>query len=189
MGYTLLFLIINAILVYTFFGEILVQGPLSIGFAIVAHRVAMKKGFDFGDFFRGFDFFVPLLLAYLVMSIFIGIGVILLIIPGIYLAVAYSATTHLIVFRKMEFWDAMEASRKLVSKEWFSIFGFLIVLGIINFIGALFLGVGLLFTIPLTSCAAYAAYADVVGVDSNHPWFKSSKALKIIDDSNPFLAK
>lgn len=69
----------------------------------------------------------------------------------------------------MDFWEAMEASRKIVSKEWFSIFGFIIVLGLINLCGFLCLGVGLLFTVPMTSCAAYAAYADVVGVDADHP--------------------
>lgn len=169
VGYTFLFSIINIFLVYTLIGQFFVQGPLTIGFSIAAYRLSRKKSFDFGDFFKGFDFFVPLLLATLVMSVFITIGFIFLIIPGIYLAVAYSATAHLIVFRKMDFWEAMEASRKLVSKEWFSIFGFMIVLGLINLCGFLCLGVGLLFTVPITSCAVYAAYADIVGVDADHP--------------------
>jgi len=169
IGFTVLVILINVFLVYTLIGEFLVQGPLAVGFAIVAHRIAKKRGHEFGDFFKGFDFFVPLLLAGLIMTIFIGIGFIFLIIPGIYLAVAYFFTYQLIVFRKMEFWEAMETSRKLISKEWFSVFGFIIVLGLINFAGALCLGVGLLFTIPITACAAYVAYSDIVGTKSDHP--------------------
>jgi uncharacterized membrane protein len=99
----------------------------------------------------------------------VAIGMFLLIIPGIYLAVAYSATSYLIVFRKMDFWQAMETSRKAVSKEWFSIFGLGIVLALINLAGALVLGIGLLFTIPLTACAAYAAFADIAGVNGDQP--------------------
>ena len=167
--FTLLAIVISAILASTFVGNILVQGPISMGYAIIAHRIAMKKGYEFGDFFKGFEFFVPLLVASLLTSIFTAIGFIFLIIPGIYLAVAYSGTNFLVVFRKMDFWEAMETSRKLVSKEWFSFFGFMIVLGLINLLGVICLGVGLLFTIPITACAVYAAYADIAGVKPEHP--------------------
>jgi len=86
--------------------------------------------------------------------------------PGIYLGVAYSFTTALIVDRKFDFWEAMETSRKVISKRWFSFFGFVLVLVLINIVGALLLGVGLLFTIPLTMCAIAAAYQDILGLSA-----------------------
>jgi len=58
----------------------------------------------------------------------------------------------------------METSRKLVGKEWFSIFGFLFVLVCINMLGAMALGIGLLFTVPFSYCAIYAAFDDIIGV-------------------------
>jgi uncharacterized membrane protein len=58
----------------------------------------------------------------------------------------------------------MEASRKLITKNWFSFFGFGLVLFLINLGGALLLGVGLLVTIPISACAVAAAYADIVGL-------------------------
>jgi uncharacterized membrane protein len=169
IGFTLLTILIMAILSATYVGTILVSGPIGIGFAIVAHRIAKKRNYEFGDFFKGFEFFVPLLVASLLVGIFTMIGFFLLILPGIYLAVAYSGVSYLIVFRKMEFWDAMETSRKVISKEWFSFFGFGIVLALINLAGMLALGVGLLFTIPLTACAGYAAFADIAGTQKDHP--------------------
>jgi len=79
--------------------------------------------------------------------------------PGIYLGVAYSFTTALIVDRKFDFWEAMETSRKVISKRWFSFFGFVLVLVLINIVGALLLGVGLL-------CAIAAAYQDILGLSA-----------------------
>ena len=65
----------------------------------------------------------------------------------------------------MEFWDGMEFSRKLITKKWWNIFGFTLLLALINILGALVLLVGLLFTIPLTYCAIYAAFDDIVGAE------------------------
>lgn len=57
----------------------------------------------------------------------------------------------------------MEASRKIITKNWFSMFGFILILGVINIAGILSLIIGLLFTAPLTECAMIAAYEDIVG--------------------------
>ncbi|MGC8713456.1 MAG: hypothetical protein ACP5RH_13795 [Leptodesmis sp.] len=71
------------------------------------------------------------------------------------------------VAQRMDFWTAMEASRKLITKNWFSFFGFALVLFLMNVAGALLLGVGLLVSIPLSFCAIAAAYADIVGLGSD----------------------
>jgi hypothetical protein len=56
------------------------------------------------------------------------------------------------IFRmKMDFRDSMETSRKLIHKEWFSIFVFILVLGI-----------GMLFTIPVTWSAMYGTFENIV---------------------------
>ena len=64
----------------------------------------------------------------------------------------------------MDFWQAMETSRKLVRKEWLGIFGLILVLGIINLLGVLAFGAGVLFTLPITYCAMYVAFRDIVGL-------------------------
>ena len=144
--------------------SLLISGPLNAGFLIVAFKLLRNRATTFGDFFRGFNNFLPLFLVSLVSSVMIGIGFVLLLLPGIYLAVAYTFALPLVLEKKMNFWDAMEFSRKLISKNWFSFFGFAFVLVLVNLAGGLLLGVGLLVTIPLSVCAIAAAYADIVGL-------------------------
>lgn len=91
----------------------------------------------------------------------------LLIIPGIYLAIGYMLTTFLIIDHRMEFWQAMETSRKIVTKNWFAFFVFAIVLALINVLGTLALGVGLLVSAPVSACAAAIAYKEIVGLNSS----------------------
>ena len=163
--YTLLMLLISVAAAFIPFGSLLVSGPLTAGFYIVANKISKGKPYEFGTFFKGFDFFVPLLLYSLIAGIFIALGLLALIVPGIYLAVAYTFAPLFIVFGKMEFWDGMEFSRKLITRNWWSLFGFVLIIFLINLAGALALLVGLLFTIPLTYCAIYAAFEDIVGTE------------------------
>ena len=47
-----------------------------------------------------------------------------------------------------------------------AIFGFLFVLGLINVAGALVCGLGLLVTVPFTTCAIAAAYEHIFGLSN-----------------------
>src|SRR6266699_3078791 len=82
-----------------------------------------------GDIFAGFSLaFGNLVLAGLVTWLLTAIGLILCILPGIYLLVGYVFALPLVIDKKMEFWPAMEVSRQVVQRHWWSMFGFLIVL-------------------------------------------------------------
>jgi hypothetical protein len=83
----------------------------------------------------------------------------------IYLTISWSFAGLIAVFHNKEAWASMEISRKLVGKNWFMIMLFFLVIGIINFIGALFLLLGLLFTVPFGICCVYAAYEDIAGLE------------------------
>ncbi len=144
-----------------------IAASLYAGYGIVAFRLASGQPFQFNDFFRGFNYFLPLFLASLASTLLVSIGLVLLLVPGIYLAVAYMFTTFLVIDYRMEFWQAMETSRAIITRHWFSFFGFALVLFVLNFFGALALGVGLMVTIPVTSCAAAIAYKEIVGLYSS----------------------
>ncbi len=143
--------------------SLVIGALMNAGFTFVAVKIAKNKKVSFDDFFRGFKYFIPVIFSTILMSVFVFIGMILLLIPGIYLGIAYMFTIPLIVEKKMPFWAAMEASRKIITKNWFSMFSFILVLGLINIVGILSLIVGLLFTAPLSGCAMIAAYEDIVG--------------------------
>jgi len=91
-----------------------------------------------------------------------GILILLSLLLTIYLAVGYIFAIPLVIDKRLPFWDALETSRKLVSKKWWSVFGFLIVLSLLSSI-VNSTGVGVLFTIPFTHAAISAAYESIVG--------------------------
>jgi uncharacterized membrane protein len=145
-----------------------VSAPLILGNFIVAARLLHGHTPQFGDFFAGFYFFWPLFLVSLVSSILIAIGMILLIIPGIYLIVSYLFASCLVIDRRLDFWPAMELSRRTVTPLWFGFFAFLLLLIGINLAGALLLGLGLLATVPISFCALTVAYSDLFGCQSDY---------------------
>lgn len=162
--YFVLYTLIVFVGVSITYGAGLLFQPMAAGFLLVAFYLASGRQVVFENFFDGFKHFIALLLFGIVSSALIFLGMIALLLPGIYLAVGYIFVPFYIIFGKTDFWEAMELSRRLVHREWFSIFGFLIVLGLINLLGIMALGVGLLITVPLTYCAMYAAFDDIIGV-------------------------
>lgn len=148
--------------------NIIISPPLWGGLFIGCFILHKGQSLKFDNFFSGFQYFSQLVIASLVSGILVVLGVILCIIPGIYLGVSYSFMIPLILDRGLNFWDAMETSRKIVSKQWFSIFAFLLVTFLINLLGALVCGFGLLVTIPLTYGAIVAAYDDIIGIQKAH---------------------
>jgi len=81
-----------------------------------------------------------------------------------YLSIAYSFAIPLIVDRKMKPWEALETSRRLISKKWWSFAAFSFVLSVINLLGLLTV-FGTFLTSPFTNCAMAAAYEKIVGLD------------------------
>ena len=96
----------------------------------------------------------------IIKTVFITIGFLLLIIPGIYLVVSYLFAELLVIDKKMDAWEALEESRKRITKNWFSYFALLIVLAVINFLGFIPLGLGLIVTVPLSLMAIVVAYVS-----------------------------
>jgi uncharacterized membrane protein len=142
-------------------------GPaLLMGNFIISAKLLQGHTPKFSDFFLGFRFFIPLLLTALVGGVLAGLGLLLLVIPGVYLLVGYLFASSLVVDRRLDFWAALELSRRTVQPMWFAMFAFLLLLMLINLAGALLLGLGLLVSVPVTACAITAAYADLFGLQS-----------------------
>ena len=117
------------------------------------------------DAFAGFKLaFVQLMLVGTVSFALVCVGLVFLILPGIYLFVAWMGFAPLLVIdKKLEFWPAMELSRKVVHKHWWKMFGLLILSVLVALAGVLALGVGVLVTMPLAIGATVYAYEDIFG--------------------------
>jgi uncharacterized membrane protein len=66
----------------------------------------------------------------------------------------------------MDFWQAMEASRKIGMDNLLQVALMAVALAVLNLAGLLLLGVGVLATVPLSLCAVAKAYEDLNGFKS-----------------------
>jgi uncharacterized membrane protein len=149
----------------TVIGVFLVLGPLTVGLFIVVFDKIRGKSVNIGDIAKGFHFFVASVLASILVLVFWGFGFMFCVIPAFIVAGLYIFTLPFIADKKLDFWEAMEASRKLAKDHLFEMILFSIILGLINFAGLLLCVVGLVFTIPLTVAAISIAYDDLVGIE------------------------
>jgi len=144
---------------------VIIQGPLLAGFHIFCMKKMFNRQAEFADLFKGFNYFVPTLVASLLISLFSALGMLLCIIPGLVIASMYKFTYLFIFDKRMDFWPAMQASHAVVKNDYVGFTLFLVVLGLINLLGFLCCIVGVLITIPLSIAAITAAYRDIVGFE------------------------
>jgi uncharacterized membrane protein len=142
-----------------------IQGALIAGFHIYTMKKIMGRPAEFGDLFKGFNFFIPTLVAALLIGVFTCIGTMLCIIPGLVVAAMYKFTYLFIVDKRMDFWPAMQASHAVVKNDYFGFTMFLLLAVLVNLLGALCCIVGLLVSIPVTVAAITVAYKELVGFD------------------------
>ncbi|MEN9213626.1 MAG: hypothetical protein Q6K12_00135 [Gloeomargarita sp. DG_1_6_bins_138] len=140
----------------------IVSPALNAGLFIVAYKHLLGESVEFSDFFKGFERLGVFFMATWLRGLFTTVGILLLIVPGIYLWVAYIFVELMIIDQNLNWWPAMEMSRQLITRKFFPMFGFLLLLVLINFGGALLCGLGLLVTVPLTCCALTVAYVDIM---------------------------
>lgn len=138
--------------------------PLYAGMTILGIKRSVG---DATNAFMVFDFYsktIPIFLLYLLMMILIAVGLVLLIIPGIYLMVAYSMAIPLMVEKNMGIWEALETSRKTVHKCWFQVFGLYLVILILVVVAALPLGIGWIWALPFANIVTGIVYRNLFGV-------------------------
>jgi uncharacterized membrane protein len=142
---------------------VILQGAMMAGMHIVFMKKMVGARTELGDLFKGFNYFVPTLVAAILISVFVSIGMILCIVPGLVALAATSFTYLFIVDRRMDFWPAIQASHELVKKNYVGFTVFILALACINIVGALACLIGLLITIPIQLAAVTVAYRELVG--------------------------
>ncbi|HLK50234.1 MAG TPA: zinc-ribbon domain-containing protein [Bryobacteraceae bacterium] len=143
----------------------LIQGALIAGIHIFTMKKLAGRRAEFVDLFKGFNFFVHTLIASILIAVFVFLGTLALIIPGLVIAAMYKFTYLFIVDKHMEFWPAMKASHAVVRNDYLGFTWFLILAFLVNVLGFLCLLVGLLVTVPVTIAAITVAYREVVGFE------------------------
>lgn len=160
----IIYSVISAIALSNPLSGILLGGPVIAGYYIVAQRISNNKTIEFSDFFTSIDKFVPLLLLNLLISLLVFLGILLLILPGIYLAVSYLFAHFFVWFYDVEPLEALRLSRKTVAGNFGHILLLSLVLGGINLLGIMAFGVGILISLPFSYCVIYATFDDIIGI-------------------------
>ena len=116
--------------------------------------------------FKGFSCAAKIIVATIMQFILVSIGSLLLILPGIYLAVGYTMTIPLIINEGLSPWQAMEMSRKAIHKVWWKVAGLFSVMGLI-YLGSLIpLGIGLIWTWPMFIILIGVVYRYLFGKEN-----------------------
>lgn len=132
-------------------------GPMLAGtIDAVLRRTRDGRAIQVGDLFARFDQFGRYLGAFYVLTILIGIGFCLLVVPGIYLATIWFYTFPLLVDRPLSLGDAMRESYQLVHDgDFWTHTGLVILLTVLSAVlSGVLLGAPIAFAYTLTAMTA-----------------------------------
>jgi len=158
----LIFFVIMSAVSGTFIGALILSGPLSLGLIKFIKATYNKEKADLGILFKGFENFVQAMVLWLLKSVFVFLWSLLLFVPGVIKAFAYSMSMYILeedptmdpmlVLKKSA--DMMKGHKWALFCLYFSYIGW-IILSILTF-GILFLWVK-----PKMDMAHYEFYLDL----------------------------
>jgi hypothetical protein len=135
------------------------QGGLSLLFL---KRLRAQPA-DISVTFAGFTLaLLPLLVASLIAHALTFVGFFLCVFPAVYLIVAWWLFTPLLILDKgLDFWPALECSRRVVTHHWWQCFGLFLLALLVALLGLAACGVGIFFTVPIAVGATVCAYENI----------------------------
>lgn len=144
----------------------LLMTPLWVGLVLVGVAIASDRPARPASIFSWYSLTLKLFFTYLLMGFLILLGTLLLVLPGIYLAVSYQLALPLVADKNLSPWQALEASRKAVTHKWFTFFGLWLVVLLVMLGSAVLLGIPYIWTLPAALIGLGIVYRDVFGAES-----------------------
>ena len=166
--YILIIVVAGRIPKVGFVVSLLVTGPLVLGMVIFSLAISRNTGAKFEQMFEGFKQFSRTLVAYVLVTLFVILWMLLLIVPGIIAGLSYSMTFYILADdRSIGVRDAMRKSKKIMDGYKWKYFCLQL-----RFIGwallsILTLGVGFLWLIPYMQISQAKFYDDLKGPVEN----------------------
>lgn len=133
-------------------------GPLEAGQAWVVLKGVRGRGPRVKDLFQGFRRFGDALLAYVLTSLIILVGLLLAVVPGVLFWLKYSVVFYALMDQRLSGRDAMRESARLTKGHRGKIFLLGLTLLGLNILGAAAFLVGLLVTVPVSYASMAALY-------------------------------
>ncbi len=139
---------------------------LKLGLLRIALDFAEQEKPSFSRLFSQHPLFFKYALALIIYNILVAVGLIIFIFPGIILAVGLMFYSYLIIDLGLGPIKALKKSWAISRGVKWRLFGFSILAGLINILGALLLLVGLLITLPTTLIATAYVYRKLLAAES-----------------------
>ena len=131
---------------------------ISMGVIRITLKFCDQEQATYRDLFSAYRLLLNYLVGSIVYGIMVGIGLVFLIVPGIYLAVKYQFYDYLIVDKGMGPIEAIKRSGVLTEGVKWNLVLFWLALVGINILGMIALGVGLIATVPVSWLANAYVY-------------------------------
>jgi hypothetical protein len=141
--------------------------PLGVGLIGMAVRRAARQPVKFSMAFAYLDRAPVFIVAGFLVTALTYVGLVLLVIPGIYLSIAWGMTFPLLAFSQLKPWDAMEASRQAITHHWWRVFFLYLTVGILTGLSALALLIPLIWTAPWALLVLGVLYRRMFGVPAD----------------------
>lgn len=139
--------------------------PLGVGLGLLGIRRAAGKATPVSTLWEPYAYAIPIIVMYILMVVLIAAGFFLLVLPGIYLSVAYSFAPYLIVEKNMGVWQALETSRKAITEYWWRYFGLMLIALLLFILGAIPVLLGLVWVLPIIVIATGEVFLKTFGTD------------------------
>ncbi len=146
-------------------GVVVIGVIIGMGIIKVALNFCDNKENSFATLFSQYKLFFVYFLASVLYFIIVFLGIILLIIPGVYLAIRFIFFEYFIIDKKMGIVESLKESWKITQGKFWGVFAFSAALIALNILGALALLVGLLVTIPISIVAWAFVYRRISGIE------------------------
>jgi len=143
---------------------LLLDGPLLGGLYLYFLKKIRREPASVEIAFSGFGKrFLHLFLANFVVIALTVLGFLCFVLPGIYLLVAWIFTLILVIDQGMDFWPAMELSRKMVQRHWWKVLLLLAAFLALVLMGLMACFIGVFLTAPIAIATLAYAYEDIFG--------------------------
>jgi hypothetical protein len=131
---------------------------LSLGISRIGLNLVSGKEFSVGMLFGGGRKLLPALGATILYGLMVAVGMVLLIVPGIYLALRYGQYLTAMVDRDMGIMESFQYSSSLTTNNRMNLFLLVLLAVVIMFAGCLALVVGMIFAFPVVWLSWIVAY-------------------------------
>jgi len=166
--FMVIMMVIQIVPVVGFIAYLAITGPMSVGFLIFFLSLSRNQEVEIGQLFKGFENFGTSLVACLLMYLFIFLWILLLIVPGIVAAFAYSMTFYIIADdSSIGAMDAIKKSKEMMNgNKWklfclyWRFFGW-------SILCLLTLGIGYIWLVPYIQTSIAKFYDDIKGNQAN----------------------